>query len=50
MSDLIKTVKVAPWGKDQGDFVEINETDFDEKTHKLYEEPKPKKEPKQKAE
>jgi len=34
MSDIVKTVKVKPWGKDQGDFVEINAEDFDEKVHK----------------
>jgi hypothetical protein len=34
MSDVIPTIKVKPWGKDQGDFVEINEEDFDAKVHK----------------
>jgi hypothetical protein len=34
MSDIVKTVKVKPWGEGQGDFVEINEDDFDPKTHK----------------
>jgi pyruvate/2-oxoglutarate dehydrogenase complex dihydrolipoamide acyltransferase (E2) component len=32
-----KTVRVQAWGQKQGDFVEINESDFDEKKHKLYE-------------
>lgn len=26
-------IKVAPWGDDQGDFVLINEADFDPKFH-----------------
>lgn len=34
MADTCPTVKVQPWGKNQGDFVEINEEDFDEKIHK----------------
>lgn len=32
-------VKVKPWGKDQGDYVLIEEEDFDPDTHELYEEP-----------
>lgn len=36
--DIVPTVKVKPWGKDQGDFVEINEEDFDPKVHKAFEE------------
>lgn len=41
----METVKVIPWGKDQGDYVVINKEDFDEKKHKIYEENKeePKK-------
>lgn len=41
----METVNVMPWGKDQGDYVVINKEDFDEKKHKIYEEPKeePKK-------
>lgn len=35
MSDVIQTIKVKPWGKDQGEFVEINADDFDPKHHKL---------------
>lgn len=36
-------IKVKPWGKDQGDYVLINESDFDEKKHEKYEEPSPPK-------
>lgn len=32
----IKTIKVTPWGAGQGDFVEINESDFDEKKHQPF--------------
>lgn len=32
----MKTIQVKPWGKDQGDFVEINEEDFDKGIHELY--------------
>lgn len=35
--ETCKTVRVQPWSKDQGAFVEINESDFNEKIHKLYE-------------
>lgn len=31
----MKTVQVKPWGKDQGDFVEINEDDFNPEVHEL---------------
>jgi len=34
---MLKTIKVMPWGSDQGDFVLINAVDYDPKTHKLYE-------------
>lgn len=34
--DKTPVVKVHPWGKGQGDFVEINESDFDPQKHKLY--------------
>jgi hypothetical protein len=34
MSD--KTLKVEPWGKDQGDFVVIDAASFDESIHTLY--------------
>ncbi|HWT68092.1 MAG TPA: hypothetical protein VN214_03150 [Pseudomonas sp.] len=30
------TIQVKPWGKDQGDYVLINEEDFVEGTHELY--------------
>lgn len=33
-----KVIKVKPWGMGQGDFVEINEDDFDETKHELFEE------------
>ncbi len=33
----MKTIKVQPWGEDQGDFVLINEEDFDESIHKRFE-------------
>lgn len=36
MSEILKTVKVQPWSVNQGDFVEINESDFDANRHKLY--------------
>ena len=29
-------IKVEPWGEDQGDFVVIDEKDFDPKTHVVY--------------
>ena len=32
----MKTVKVKPWSKDHGDYVLINELDFDPKIHALY--------------
>lgn len=32
--DTCETIKVKPWGKGQGDFVEINVEDYDEKQHK----------------
>ena len=34
----MKTIQVMPWGDDQGDFVLINEDDFDSSVHKRYEE------------
>lgn len=33
--DHCPTVKVKPWGKDQGEFVVINAADFDPKVHTL---------------
>ena len=47
MSESVEVVKVKPWGKGQGDFVEINAEDFDSKIHTKYSEPKAK--PKKKA-
>jgi hypothetical protein len=38
MSDEIKTVRVKPWSESQGDFVVINESDFDASVHEMYEE------------
>ena len=34
----MKTIKVKPWGKDQGDHVVINEPDYDPKVHELLDE------------
>lgn len=34
---MIETIKVKPWGKDQGDHVVINADDFDPKVHSLIE-------------
>ena len=31
--DRCETVRVKPWGKDQGEFVLINAADFDPKVH-----------------
>ncbi|MDR6579979.1 hypothetical protein [Pseudomonas extremaustralis] len=39
MSD--NTIQVKPWGEGQGDFVLINESDFDENVHELYGSKKP---------
>lgn len=33
----IPTIKVKPWGADQGDHVLINECDFDPAVHKRFE-------------
>lgn len=35
-------IKVKPWSKDQGDFVLLEEEDFDKEKHELYSEPKEK--------
>lgn len=32
----METMKVKPWGKDQGDFVIINKCDFDPEKHEEY--------------
>lgn len=46
--DTCPTIKVKPWGNGQGDFVEINEADFDPKVHKPFDE-QPKRAAKAKA-
>lgn len=33
MAEVRETVKVKPWGKDQGDFVEIDPLEFDGSKH-----------------
>lgn len=33
------TIKVKPWGKDQGDYVVINAEDFNPEKHEKYVEP-----------
>lgn len=35
----LKTIKVKPWGEGQGDFVVINESDFDPDRHELFDAP-----------
>lgn len=46
----MNTIRVKPWGKDQGDFVVINEADFDPLKHELLTaEPKKAAEPKKPA-
>lgn len=37
---FMSVIKVEPWGKDQGEYVLIDESDFDDKKHKLYSEVK----------
>lgn len=46
----MSVVKVKSWGKDQGDYVLIDESDFDANSHELFDETKKevKKTPKQK--
>lgn len=39
MSDTLPTIKVLPWSDDQGDFVLINEQDFDPDVHERYVDP-----------
>jgi len=34
--DRCDTIKVKPWGKDQGEYVEINAEDYDPKVHNLH--------------
>jgi len=38
----METIKVKPWGEDQGEFVLINAEDFDAEKHELLED-EPKK-------
>lgn len=40
---MIETMKVKPWGKDQGDHVRINAEDFDPKVHTKFAPKKTKK-------
>ncbi len=39
-----ETIKVKPWGQDQGDFVLINKDDFNPEVHELLE-PKAEEKP-----
>ena len=34
--DRCETIKVKPWGKDQGEFVILNAEDFDPKVHTAF--------------
>jgi hypothetical protein len=44
MSEIVRTVKIqSSHPESQGDFVEINEEDFDKEKHELYVEKKPAK-------
>jgi hypothetical protein len=43
-------LKVKPWGKDQGDFVIIDEENFDSDFHELFEKPEPKQRKKKASE
>jgi hypothetical protein len=36
MSDEVKTIRIKPSHESQGDYVVINESDFDEAVHELY--------------
>ena len=36
---MTETVKVKPWGIEQGEFVLIDKAEFDADTHELYESP-----------
>ena len=42
MADTVPTVRVMPSHPSQGEFVEINASDFDEKIHKRWPEAKAK--------
>lgn len=41
----MELIKVIPWGKDQGEYVLIEASDFNESFHKKYVEPKSKAKP-----
>ena len=43
------TIKVKPWGKGQGDFVWIEEENFDKDFHVKLEDKEPGKQPKQRG-
>lgn len=43
---MIETMKVKPWGKDQGEYVLINAADFDPKVHTAFDEAPAKAAPK----
>lgn len=40
MSEEAGVLRVKPWGKDQGEYVRINECDFDPNFHELLDAPK----------
>lgn len=42
MNGTCEVMKVKPWGKDQGDYVEINVEDFDKDKHQKYSEARSK--------
>lgn len=51
MSDQLPVLKVKPWAPSQGEFVHINEADFDPDVHELFDTPtdaQPATEPKRK--
>lgn len=37
--DICPTIKVKPWSKDQGEYVEINSADFDPEIHTAFDAP-----------
>ncbi|MDU4249009.1 hypothetical protein [Pseudomonas sp.] len=45
----MSVIKVKPWGKDQGDYVLINEEDFNAEVHELLDAPAEKAKPGRKA-
>ena len=36
-----ETIRVKPWGHNQGEFVVIDKSEFDPEKHELFEEPAP---------